>query len=87
MRGRAVSDDSKPKRRVFVRHSGYGCDTGCCGHVVEVEVDGVTTYERFDFSHPERQSKREYAEELVRDELGADHVADLDWTECMVVDD
>ena len=33
--------------KVKVYHSYYGCDTGCCGHVVE-----VGDKEKFEFTHP-----------------------------------
>jgi hypothetical protein len=67
--------------KVVVYHSMYGCDTGCCGHVVELqEDDGEAVKEAFEFDHPYGLYKvkpedrdrvaREYAEELV---LGARH--------------
>ncbi len=71
--------------RVIVYHSGYGCGTGCCGHVVE--MDGVIR-NVFRFAHPyEERSARAFAEEMVRDAFGDDHVADLDWEGCVIVDD
>lgn len=75
------------KRTVFVRHEGYGCDTGCCGHVVTVEVDDAEVGRRFDFTHPHRADVRQFVIDLVTDEFGADHVADIDWDQCLVVDD
>jgi hypothetical protein len=43
----------------------------------------------FQFSHPDKgiDDFRAWAEDLVRAEAGEDHVADLDWENCMVVDD
>lgn len=70
--------------RVLVLHSFYGCETGCCGHEIEVDGEAVGA---FDFSHPYNQSRREFAEQLVRDELGEEHVKDLDWENCIVLDD
>ena len=76
----------KTSVRVVVYHSGYGCDTGCCGHVVE--LDGERT-DSFEFGHPEEGELREWAEELAKKEVystfGAAHVADLDWEHCDVV--
>lgn len=70
-------------KRVVVYHAGYGCDTGCCGHVVE--VDGV---EEFSFSHPYGGADHlEFAKRLVREEFGEEHVADLDWSQCTVSED
>lgn len=74
-----MSGERRP--RVIVYHAFYGCDTGCCGHVVE--LGGA---ERFDFMHPYGQDPRAFAEELVTDKFGAEHVADLDWDNCVVID-
>jgi hypothetical protein len=58
-----------------VYHDGYGCDTGCCGHTVE--VDGKS---KFIFDHPfSDEDKLEFAKQMVRDAFGEEHVADLDW--------
>ena len=79
--------------RVVVFHSGYGCDTGCCGHSVQLIDDEIASYEdeileeEFAFSHPYGQDNLEWAKELVKEELGEEHVADLDWENCLVVDD
>lgn len=77
--------------RVIVYHDRYGCETGCCGHTVEVEGAGS----RFEFTHPYEaysltgddrdQELRRFAEELVRETFGEEHVADLDWDNCYVV--
>jgi len=70
--------------KVIVYHRGYGCDTGCCGH--EIEMGGRT---EFVFDHPDMQaeSKKAFAERIVREQLGPEHVADLDWDNCTIVDD
>lgn len=79
--------------RVIVYHTSYGCDSGCCGHTVELQDD-----ERFEFTHPpyippsasvevRDRVYREFAEDLVREVFGEEHVADLDWGECWIVDD
>ena len=73
-------------RRVVVYHRGHGCETGCCGHAIEVDEDGKTD-ERFEFEHPRDEDPRAFAERLVRAALGEDHVADLDWENCTIVDD
>jgi hypothetical protein len=68
--------------KVVVYHSSYGCDSGCCGHVVEMGDS-----EQFAFSHPAYgDDYRKFAEDLVREEFGEEHVADLDWAECRVSD-
>ena len=69
--------------RVVVYHSYYGCETGCCGHTVE--LDGQ---EKFLFDHPGRnEDPLTYAKELVEATFGAEHVADLDWAGCIISDD
>jgi len=66
--------------RVIVYHSAYGCDTGCTGHVVEVGDKS-----RFVFDSPwPPETPREFAERLVREHFGEEHVMDLDWDNCVV---
>jgi hypothetical protein len=70
--------------RILVLHEYYGCDTGCCGHVVEIDGEARP----FHFAHPESDDGHElrlFAEELVRDE-GCDP-KDIDWDNCLVLDD
>lgn len=77
-------------RRVIVEHAGYGCDTGCCGHVIRVEM-GESETEDFRFDHPyhadpnDEDALKEWARELVEETLGAGHAADLDWENCQVL--
>ena len=78
--------------KIIVYHNGYGCDTGCCGHVVEVSegvlVGGLLPVDEFHFEHPsEKQDYREFAENLVRETYGEEHVKDLDWENCAVLYD
>ena len=75
-------------RRVVVYHDTYGCDTGCCGHVIEIDDEEVGWV----FNHPDLDDDDDaadlaWAKEVVRDELGEDHVADLDWENCDLVSD
>jgi hypothetical protein len=70
--------------RIVVYHGGYGCDTGCCGHYFE--VDGAV-HGQFMFDHPYGEDFLEWAKELVREEFGAEHIADLVWDECLISDD
>lgn len=82
--------------RAIVYHSRYGCDTGCCGHVIELWDGKESAGHRFRFDHPPlcrpgearmAENLRDFAERLVREEFGEQHVGDLDWEECWVVDD
>jgi hypothetical protein len=69
--------------KVVVVHRGYGCDTGCCGHCIE--VDGEELDGSFQFDHPFDKDKRRYAEEFIK-AAGCDP-ADLVWNECIIVKD
>ena len=68
--------------KVIVYHERYGCDTGCCGHAVYVDDER----QGFEFGGTGDMDPREYAEFLVIQELGREHVADLDWENCLVLD-
>lgn len=68
--------------KVIVYHGYYGCDTGCCGHIIE--MDGK---EEFVFDHPWNEDFKSWAKELVRESFGEEHVADLDWKNSRVIDD
>jgi hypothetical protein len=54
---------------------------------------GDSTGEKFAFSHPygvkddDTEKLRAFAEQLVRDKFGEDHVADLDWENCVITDE
>lgn len=69
--------------KVRVYHSNYGCETGCCGHVVELE-DGRR---KFEFSHPYGDDHKEYAKNLIAQTFGKEHIADLDWNNCEIFED
>ena len=68
--------------KILVMHEGYGCETGCCGHVIYV---GDT--HRFHFTHPYGEDHLTWAKELIASEVGEEHVADLDWENCVVLDE
>jgi hypothetical protein len=93
--------------KIWVEHGYYGCETGCCGHVIYYELSpgethpdksfstflGVNEYSSFTFDHPwsygiteEQREKqvKEWAREIVTEEFGAEHVADLDWERCVI---
>ena len=74
--------------KVVVLHQSYGCDTGCCGHIVTFP-DGEES--GFEFTHPYGDDHREWATKfalgVVVQKFGADHTADLDWERCEVSDD
>lgn len=70
--------------KVIVFHAYNNCESGCCGHTVKLD-DGR---EKFMFGHPDDgEDPVEFAKALVTEAFGADHVADLDWANCRIVDD
>jgi hypothetical protein len=54
------------QNRIRVYHTTYGCDTGCCGHVIELNGRSVGDFE---FSHPYGEDKKQWAVELTKVEL------------------
>lgn len=55
------------KLKVRVFHGYYGCETGCCGHFIEVEDDsGKTVADKFEFSHPYDEEAKQWATELAQ---------------------
>lgn len=69
--------------KIVVFHKSYGCDTGCCGHVVQSDDDD----EDFEFTHPYGADHLDFAKGLVTQLYGEDHVDDLVWEECIISDD
>jgi len=73
--------------KVIVYHSVYGCESGCCGHTVELQHEDGKRQHQFKFSHPYGEDTIEYAKELVRETFGEEHTKDLDWEHCVISDD
>lgn len=70
------------KTKITVMHSFYGCDSGCCGHVIYIDdkvQDGT-----FEFSHPYDKNHLDWAKKFISDKLGPEHVQDLDWENCAI---
>lgn len=48
--------------KVIVYHAGYGCQTGCCGHVIELRESGDDIPDpwnmHFAFNHPYNEARR-----------------------------
>lgn len=54
--------------KIRVLHSYYGCDTGCCGHIVEVDGKDIGS---FSFDHPRStEDLKTWARALVEEKLG-----------------
>lgn len=63
--------------KLVIRHTDYGCDSGCCGHMVETE-DGDPRKFNFEFSHaggPSTEDKVLFAMGLV----GGVNLEDVDF--------
>jgi len=75
-------------------HSYYGCETGCCGHRVAFCNNACEPGEcrckiddEFEFGHPNSPEEAlEFAKELVAKKFGEEHVKDLDWDNCKIID-
>lgn len=71
--------------KVIIRHTSYGCDSGCCGHeIVGLDCNGEEVFTEFDFVHPFNADWSGWATSL------ADHYfpgAQLDLGHCQIVDD
>jgi len=66
---------------IVVLHTGYGCETGCCGHVVEIDNERG----EFEFEHPaEGESDEDFARRIVIEKYGEDHCADIDFENCII---
>ncbi len=72
--------------KVIVTHAFYGCDTGCCGHAIEIDDRRVD----FSFSHfnleEDKQELIDWVRKELTRELGPNHVADIDWENSIIVD-
>lgn len=66
--------------RIVVLHAYCGCESGCCGHIVEVS-DGRS---QFTFAHPYNGNVRAFVRKVVTDRYSEKHVADIDWDNCIV---
>lgn len=71
----------KVKVRVF--HSYYGCESGCCGHTVEITLPDGAKKEEFSFTH-------RYGEDSAPEAWGrklAEEVVGREWPECLATID
>lgn len=92
--------------RAVVYHDYYGCETGCCGHYVELYNGTEKVNSQFTFFHPhvgssyakfagiltfKGEDMPEEVKEFVRDKVtkhfGEQHCADIDWENCILIDD
>lgn len=59
-------DDSKKAVRIRVYHDFYGCETGCCGHTVELTTEDDKEQRLFDFEHPCEEGVKEWAKAFAQ---------------------
>ena len=84
--------------RIVVFHGGYGCETGCCGHYIEVDDEQVS--KSWTFDHPDWVSKsepgwvrmndeqtRQWVIDYVEETIGEGHLDDIDWEHVLVSND
>jgi hypothetical protein len=67
------------KFTVRVFHSQFGCDTGCCGHYVEIS-DGDSARKTFEFAHPYSEGAEEQARWA---RMIAEETISKAWPECL----
>lgn len=81
---------------VTVVHSGYGCDTGCCGHEVEWWDDqNARIRGSFSFDHPwdldamTEEQRHTWIADQVRDAQDYDLYGEVPirWESCELLDD
>lgn len=56
------------KYKIRVLHQDYGCESGCCGHVVEItDSKNKTEQSSFTFSHPYGEDFKLWATQMATD--------------------
>jgi len=61
--------------KVRVYHTTYGCDTGCCGHILELDEKSVG---EFDFMHSFDGLTKEEVIELAKSQISKHYPECLD---------
>ena len=74
--------------RVTVYHGTYGCETGCCGHWLDVEE---TNKAYFVFDHPDsdpsdRAAMVAWAKEAFQGRIPDECLESIDWDSATLVD-
>ena len=83
-------EPTAPTILVRVYHAYYGCETGCCGHRVELTLPDGSTRSRFEFEHPWDYAPenfkvwaRKQAGETIR-ERWPECIESIDWASMVV---
>ena len=65
------------KLKVRVYHTSYGCDTGCCGHIIELDGKEVGGFE---FGHPDDgEDYKAWAIGLAKRMVPPECLPSIDW--------
>lgn len=60
--------------KIRVLHAYYGCDTGCCGHIIEIDDEEIGG--SFEFGHPE---SKEELRQFILEHVPKECHANIDW--------
>ena len=63
--------------KIIVYHSLYGFETNCRGHYVQL-LENMKEFS---------ETMKEFAQDVIKQEYGKEHVKDLDWENCQIKDD
>ena len=73
--------------KVIVFHAYLSCDTGCCGHIVEIDGNQVGRMEFCGFIARTPEAIRQFVIDIVTAKAGTEHVKDIDWDNCIISHD
>jgi hypothetical protein len=74
-----------PLVKVYVVHAFYGCDTGCCGHIVVAQdAQGNECQGGFEFMHPYEDDPQTWAQSLANHEFPG---VEFSWEDCAINED
>ena len=79
--------------KVIVYHARY-CESGCCGHYVELQDDNGEEIEtKLSYDHPPFSSRpvtdegvKRFIKAVVIEAFGEEHCKDIDFDQCVVSD-
>jgi hypothetical protein len=69
--------------KIRVLHRYYGCETGCCGHVLE--IDGEEVEGSFDFWHPDEYGFSEDIQDFILARVPKECHDNIDWDSIEIV--
>lgn len=76
--------------KVAVKHDGYGCESGCCGHVIHgYDKDNIQCWASdFCFEHPYGQEDKVFILDILHNDFSDDELAkiEIDYLESYILD-